>query len=80
MASVFKVHEAKTNLSKLIERALAGEDVVIDRGDKPAVKLVPVEGKPKRVPGTLKGKIHLDDSFFDPLPEDELRRWEGRGD
>ncbi len=52
---------------------------MIARGDKPAVKLVPVEGKPKRVAGTLKGKIHLDDGFFDPLPEDELRRWEGRG-
>lgn len=78
MASVFKVHEAKTNLSKLIERALAGEEVVIARGNKPAVKLVPVDGKPNRVPGTMKGVFGFDDSFFDPLPEEELRAWEGR--
>lgn len=80
MASVFKVHEAKTHLSKLIERALAGEDVTIARGDVPAVKLVPVQAKPRRVFGSLKGLIKLDDSFFDPLPEEELRAWEGQDD
>lgn len=78
MASVFKVHEAKTHLSKLIERALAGEEVTIARGDVPAVKLVPVDPKPKRVPGGMKGQFAFDESFFDPLPEEELRAWEGR--
>lgn len=80
MASVFKVHEAKTNLSKLIERALAGEDVVITRGDTPVVKLVPVEAKPKRVFGSMKDEFKFDESFFDPLPEEELRAWEGHDD
>lgn len=76
---VFTVHDAKTNLSKLIERAERGEEVVIARGDKPAVKLVPVATtKPKRVPGAYKGQFTVPDSFFDPLPEVELAAWEGR--
>ena len=75
---VYTVHDAKTNLSKLIERAENGEDVVIARGDKPAVKLVPVGAtKPKRVAGAFKGEFTLPDSFFDPLPEAELAAWEG---
>ncbi|WP_428151762.1 type II toxin-antitoxin system Phd/YefM family antitoxin [Brevundimonas sp.] len=76
------VHEAKTHLSKLIAAAERGEEVVIARGDKPAVRLVPVEPvkRPDRVPGRLKGIIAFDDRFFDPLPEEELRLWEGRGD
>lgn len=80
MASVFKIHEAKTHLSKLIARAVAGEEVIIARAGEPQVRLVPVAAvvKPKRVPGTMKGKVWLDDRFFEPLPEDELRRWEGR--
>ena len=74
------IHAAKTNLSKLIKRACAGEEVVIARGNTPVVKLVPVEppAKPKRKPGAWKGRFKVDDSFFDPLPEEELRLWEGR--
>ncbi|MGD9511550.1 MAG: type II toxin-antitoxin system Phd/YefM family antitoxin [Geminicoccaceae bacterium] len=69
---------AKTDLARLIDQALRGEEVVIAQGDKPAVRLVPVEApKPRRVPGTLKGKLEVPDSFFDPLPEEELRLWEG---
>jgi prevent-host-death family protein len=77
MATVVTMHEAKTNLSKLVERAEAGEEIVIAKGKQPKVKLVPIATKPKRVFGSLKGKIRLDDSFFDPLPEEELRAWEG---
>jgi antitoxin (DNA-binding transcriptional repressor) of toxin-antitoxin stability system len=76
--TTFTVHAAKTNLSRLIEQALRGEEVVIARGDKPVVRLVAVDApKPRRVPGTLKGRIEVPDSFFDPLPEDELKLWEG---
>ena len=72
------VHAAKTHLSRLIEQALRGEEVVIARGDKPVVRLVPVDApQPRRVPGTLKGRLEVPDSFFDPLPEDELKLWEG---
>ncbi len=79
MPTTVKMHEAKTHLSSLVARAVAGEDIVIARGDKPQVRLVVVEQprKPDRVPGLLKGKISLDERFFEPLPEDELRRWEG---
>jgi prevent-host-death family protein len=77
MATVVTMHEAKTNLSKLVERAEAGEEIVIAKGKQPKVKLVPIAIKPKRVFGSLKGKIRLDDSFFDPLSEEELRAWEG---
>jgi len=84
MASIYKVHEAKTNLSKLLEQVERGEEVTIARGNQPVAKLVPFDAvtkpKPKRVPGTMKGEVAFDDRFFDPLPEDELRRWEGRGD
>ncbi len=70
-------HEAKTHLSKLIARALDGEEVVISRGSEPKVKLVPVEVKARRRAGILAGKISLPDSFFDPMTEEELRLWEG---
>lgn len=75
------IHQAKTNLSKLIAEVLAGGEVVIARGKEPAVKLVPINPtKPKRMPGRLKGKIKLTDAFFEPLPEDELTLWNGEGD
>ena len=77
---VYTVHEAKTHLSKLIERAERGEEVIIARGDKPVVKLILAGDKPKprRQPGMLKGVIaeFPDSVFFDPLPEDELKLWE----
>ena len=73
--SQFSVHEAKTNLSKLIAAALAGGDVVIARGKVPAVRLVPVVPLGKRKFGALKGKIAIDARFDEPLPEDELGGW-----
>ena len=71
------VHAAKTNLSKLIDLACQGEDVVIARKDKPVVKLVPIAmAIPKRQFGRYKGKFKLDETFFDPLPPEELDAWE----
>lgn len=78
--STFTIHQAKTNLSKLIALAEAGEEVVIMRGKDPVVRLEAIgKKKGKRLPGMLKGKIpDLPDAFFfDPLPEEELRAWEG---
>ena len=73
---IVNVHAAKTNLSRLIERAEAGEEVIIARDSKPIVQLVPVGmTKPKRVFGSMQGKISLTPEFFDPLPEDELEAW-----
>jgi prevent-host-death family protein len=71
----FSVHDAKTNLSKLIATALAGGEVVIARGNVPAVRLVPVVPLGKRCFGALKGQIAIDASFDEPLPEDELGAW-----
>lgn len=71
----FSVHDAKTNLSRLIADALAGGEVVIARGNVPAVRLVPVNPRGKRRFGALKGKITVDTRFDEPLPDDELEGW-----
>ena len=77
--AVVTVHKAKTNLSKLIARALAGEEIVIARGRQPVVRLVPVQrAPPKRMFGRWKGLIRVGKEFFEPLSEEELRLWEGR--
>lgn len=71
------IHQAKTNLSRLIEKAERGEEVVISRGKTPVVRLVPIERAPKtRTAGLFKGEFEVPDSFFDPLPDDELEGWE----
>jgi len=64
------VHEAKTNLSKLIQKVVEGEDVVIARGNNPIVKLVLIDKfKPKRRLGTAKGKIKISEDFEEPLED-----------
>jgi len=81
MTETVTIHKAKTNLSQLVARAEAGEEIVIARGGTPVAKLVSIAPpKPKRVFGSMKGQIALDETFFDPLPEDELRLWNGEGD
>lgn len=71
----FSVHDAKTNLSRLIADALAGGEVVIARGNVPAVRLVPVNPRGQRRFGALKGKITVDARFDEPLPDDEIEGW-----
>ena len=64
------IHEAKTNLSKLIKKVVNGEEVVIAKGNKPLVKLVLIEGnKPKRKLGSAKGKIVIGKDFDVPLDD-----------
>ena len=77
MADIFNMHQAKSSLSKLVERALAGEEIVIARNGEPLVQLVPVpkERKP-RVPGRGKGKIWIAPDCFDDMSEEELDLWE----
>lgn len=64
------IHEAKTHLSKLIERVLEGQEVIISRSGEPVAKLLPIDKKPlkKRVPGMDKGKVWIADDF-DEIPE-----------
>ena len=74
---VVKVHQAKTTLSKLIEQALAGEEVIIARGDTPVVQLIPVATPaPQRVFGALKGQLRVTPTFFEPLPPEQLAAWD----
>lgn len=71
------IHKAKTQLSRLIEKACRGEDVVIARGAKPVVRLVAIEDtRGNRKPGSLKGKIDIGREFFEPLPPEELKHWQ----
>jgi prevent-host-death family protein len=74
---VVTVHQAKTTLSRLLQKASNGEEVIIARGSKPVAKLVPIgEVKGQRRPGSWKGKLEVGSEFFDPLPGDELSAWE----
>jgi antitoxin (DNA-binding transcriptional repressor) of toxin-antitoxin stability system len=71
------VHAAKTNLSKLIEAALSGEEAVIARGKQPVVRLVPLAGR-KFTIGVLKDmQVGPGPDFFETMPESELALWEG---
>lgn len=74
---VITIHEAKTNLSRLIKKAAAGEEIIIARGDKPVARLLAFgEVKGKRQPGSLKGKLYVGPEFFAPLSAEELGTWE----
>ena len=65
------IHEAKTTLSRLVERVEAGEEVVIARSGKPVAKLVPLtRATTPRVPGSMRGQITIADDFDAPLPAD----------
>lgn len=75
MTEVMNLYDAKAQLSRLVDRATAGEDIVIGRAGKPLVRLVPVDGLRPREPGLLQG-LSVPDALFDPLAEDELALWE----
>lgn len=75
--SQVNIHDAKTHLSKLIERAAKGEEIVIARAGRPVARLTNVETEiPGRRFGAMKGRAVVDDRFFEPLPEAELAAWE----
>lgn len=73
METVVNVHAAKTHLSRLLERAHAGEEIIIAKAGKPYARLVPLEPAPKRRLGFV--DVPIDDAFFEPLPDDELAAW-----
>ena len=75
--AVVNTHDAKTNLSRLLDEIQEGEEVVIARGNKPMARLVPYRAKsPVRRPGYLKGKIRVADDFDAPLPDEVLEAFE----
>ncbi len=70
--AVVNVYQAKTHLSYLLAQAEAGEEIVIARDGTPVARLVALNCKSKPRSGSWKGRVSLDDSFFDPLPEAKL--------
>ena len=71
MSAIVNMHQAKAQLSRLVELARLGEEVVIARDGQPVVRIVPVEPpKGKRRLGFLAGKIRMGDDFNDPLPDE----------
>jgi len=72
---LINVHDAKTNFSKLLEQAHAGQEIILAKAGKPYARMMPLApAPPKRQRGRLKGII--DDAFFDPLPDAESNAWE----
>ena len=67
------IHEAKTHLSRLLDQALSGQDVIIAKAGKEIARIVPLESHTLRKPGLAKGRVTQ--SFFDPLSKDELDQW-----
>lgn len=72
----FNVHQAKTQLSQLLRRMAAGEEIVISRSGKPIARLVPVEHEPKRLIGLDEGLFDVPEDFDDPLPSSLLSEFE----
>jgi prevent-host-death family protein len=81
MAVEVNVHEAKTQFSKLLQRVMCGEEVVIARAGQPVARLVPYAAPTAaRVPGRYAGRIQIAADFDAPLPGDLLALFEGTGD
>jgi prevent-host-death family protein len=75
---IVNIHEAKTHFSKYIQDALIGKEVIIAKGGKPLIKLVPYNvSTEERVGGQLKGLIEISDDFDAPLPTEILKQFYG---
>ena len=73
------IHQAKTHLSRLLERVATGEEILIAKSGKPIAKLVPLPAEPRR-PGRLKGKIQIHEDFDAPLPQAMAKAFRGESD
>jgi prevent-host-death family protein len=71
------LHAAKTHFSRLVDAAAAGEEIIIAKAGKPVAKLVPLEDRPKRRLGVLKGQAAIPADFDAPLPTEVLDAFEG---
>ena len=77
MSVKINVHEAKTQFSRLLARVGEGEEIVISKAGKPVARLVPIGKRPKkRIPGSGKNKIIVEEDFNKPLPASILREFE----
>jgi prevent-host-death family protein len=78
VSTTVNVHEAKTHLSRLLERVSQGEEIVIAKAGRPVARLVSVEERPaRRTPGSALGRIVVREDFDDPLPEEVLKDFGG---
>lgn len=77
--SIVNVHEAKTHLSRLLERVEAGEEIIVARNGKAIARLVPVVGVARR-PGAMKGRIRIRRDFDAPLPAGFTKAFRGDAD
>lgn len=77
MGKPVNIYEAKTHLSELVERAEAGEEIVIARAGRPVARLVPLLAVRGRKPGSWRGKVWIAPDFDAPLPDDLQRAFEG---
>lgn len=76
MTTIVNVHEAKTHFSRLLEQAHRGQEIIVAKAGKPYARLLPLANAVvQRQPGRLAGTV--DDAFFEPLPDEEVRAWEG---
>jgi prevent-host-death family protein len=73
MSVIVNIHEAKTHLSRLLSRVQDGEEIILAKSGTPIARIIPYEATKPRQPGLIKGRI--DELFFEPLPEDELKAW-----
>jgi prevent-host-death family protein len=71
------LYEAKSSLSKLVERAAAGEEIIIAKAGGPRARLVPLADRALRKPGEWEGKVWVADDFDEPLPPELLEGFEG---
>lgn len=79
MIRTVNIYEAKTNFSRLVEQAAAGEEIVIAKAGKPLARLSPLrDGNEPRKPGCLAGRFHVSDDFDASLPDDLLDAFEGK--
>ena len=76
MTAMVNVHEAKTHLSRLLARAHSGAEIILAKAGKPYARLMPLAPSEKRRSGQLAGLV-VGPEFFEPLPEEELKAWEG---
>ena len=78
MPTTVNIHEAKTHLSKLLHRVMAGEEIIIAKAGQPVARLIPFAQEPeRRTPGSARGKISMADDFDAPLPNEILDAFEG---
>jgi prevent-host-death family protein len=76
---IYNIYEAKTSLSRLVERAASGEEIILSKAGKPLAKLVPFrQPREPRQPGGWEGKVRISDDFDAPLPPEIQGAFEGR--